>query len=72
MGACESFRGGCVRQCPLLGVADSDVDMSTNALPAKVMRASPARAAGSKTVPDGGEHGTVHCGRVGQAKWVRG
>jgi poly(A) polymerase/tRNA nucleotidyltransferase (CCA-adding enzyme) len=50
------FVGGCVRNA-LLGVADSDVDMSTNALPERVMAL--AARAGLKAVPTGVEHGTV-------------
>ena len=50
------FVGGCVRNA-LLGVADSDVDMSTNALPERVMAL--AARAGLKAVLTGVEHGTV-------------
>lgn len=50
------YVGGCVRNA-LLGVADSDVDMSTDALPIDVMEL--ARAAGMKAIPTGIDHGTV-------------
>ncbi|NOR30995.1 MAG: CCA tRNA nucleotidyltransferase [Sulfitobacter sp.] len=50
------FVGGCVRNA-LLGLPDSDVDMSTDALPERVMAL--ARGAGLKAVPTGVEHGTV-------------
>lgn len=50
------FVGGCVRNA-LLGLADSDVDMSTDALPERVMAL--AARAGLKPVPTGVEHGTV-------------
>ncbi|WP_116597699.1 CCA tRNA nucleotidyltransferase [Primorskyibacter marinus] len=50
------FVGGCVRN-DLLGVAVSDMDISTNALPQQVMAL--AEGAGLKTVPTGIEHGTV-------------
>lgn len=50
------FVGGCVRNA-LLGLPDSDVDMSTDALPERVMAL--AKRAGLKTVPTGVEHGTV-------------
>lgn len=50
------FVGGCVRNA-LLGVPDSDVDMSTDALPEQVMAL--AEGAGLKAVPTGIDHGTV-------------
>ncbi|MGP6088657.1 CCA tRNA nucleotidyltransferase [Antarctobacter jejuensis] len=48
--------GGCVRNA-LLGVPVSDVDISTDARPERVMDL--ARAAGLKCVPTGIDHGTV-------------
>lgn len=50
------FVGGCVRNA-LLGLPDSDVDMSTNATPSVIM----ALAAGAelKAIPTGIDHGTV-------------
>ncbi|WP_370399620.1 CCA tRNA nucleotidyltransferase [Sulfitobacter sp. JB4-11] len=50
------FVGGCVRNA-LLGMPDSDVDMSTDALPEQVMAL--ATDAGLKAVPTGIDHGTV-------------
>ncbi len=50
------FVGGCVRNA-LLGLPDSDVDMSTNALPHTVMEI--AAQAGLKAIPTGIDHGTV-------------
>jgi len=50
------FVGGCVRNS-LLGLPDSDVDMSTNARPDDVTRL--ARAAGLKAIPTGIDHGTI-------------
>jgi len=50
------FVGGCVRDA-LLGLPDSDVDLSTDAPPETVMAL--AKAAGVKAVPTGIEHGTV-------------
>lgn len=50
------FVGGCVRNA-LLGLADSDVDMSTNARPDDVTRL--AQAAGLKAIPTGVDHGTI-------------
>ncbi|MFT6676634.1 MAG: poly(A) polymerase/tRNA nucleotidyltransferase (CCA-adding enzyme) [Sulfitobacter sp.] len=50
------FVGGCVRNA-LLGLADSDVDMATDALPEQVMTL--ARAAGLKPIPTGIDHGTI-------------
>ncbi|MFK7836930.1 MAG: CCA tRNA nucleotidyltransferase [Sulfitobacter sp.] len=50
------FVGGCVRNA-LLGLPDSDVDMSTNALPEQVMEI--ALAADLKAIPTGIDHGTV-------------
>ncbi|WP_417205960.1 CCA tRNA nucleotidyltransferase [Antarctobacter sp.] len=48
--------GGCVRNA-LLGVPVSDVDISTDARPHRVMDL--AKAAGLKTVPTGIDHGTI-------------
>lgn len=48
--------GGCVRNA-LLGVAVSDVDISTDARPEVVMKL--AQSAGLKAVPTGIDHGTV-------------
>jgi len=48
--------GGAVRNA-LLGLAVSEIDIATTALPAEVIRR--ARAAGIKSVPTGIEHGTV-------------
>ncbi|MEM5541360.1 CCA tRNA nucleotidyltransferase [Sulfitobacter sp. AS92] len=50
------FVGGCVRDA-LLGLPDSDVDLSTDAPPETVMAL--AKAAGVKAVPTGIDHGTV-------------
>ena len=50
------FVGGCVRN-DLLGVGISDLDMCTDALPARVMEL--AEAAGLRALPTGIEHGTV-------------
>jgi len=50
------FVGGCVRDA-LLGLPDSDVDLSTDATPEAVMAL--AKAAGVKAVPTGIDHGTV-------------
>ena len=50
------FVGGCVRDA-LLGLPDSDVDLSTDAAPQEVMAL--AKAAGVKAVPTGIDHGTV-------------
>lgn len=50
------FVGGCVRN-GLLGIAASDIDICTDALPLQVMAA--AEAAGLKAVPTGIDHGTV-------------
>lgn len=50
------FVGGCVRNA-LLGAPVSDIDISTDAHPERVMKL--ARAAGIKAVPTGIEHGTV-------------
>ena len=50
------FVGGCVRDA-LLGLPDSDVDLSTEATPETVMAL--AKAAGVKAVPTGIDHGTV-------------
>src|ERR1700731_1721557 len=48
--------GGAVRNA-LLGLAVSEIDIATTALPAEVIRR--AKAAGIKSVPTGIEHGTV-------------
>ena len=48
--------GGAVRNT-LLGRPVADIDVTTTALPAEVMRR--AKAAGFRTVPTGIEHGTV-------------
>lgn len=50
------FVGGCVRNA-LLGLADSDIDMSTDARPEQVMEI--AQALGHKAIPTGIDHGTV-------------
>ncbi len=50
------FVGGCVRNA-LLGAPVNDIDISTNALPDRVMEL--AKAAGLKAVPTGIDHGTV-------------
>ena len=50
------FVGGCVRNA-ILGLADSDVDLSTSARPKEVIAL--AEAAGLKAVPTGIDHGTV-------------
>jgi len=50
------FVGGCVRNA-LLDVPVSDLDVSTNAHPARVIEL--AQAAGLKAVPTGFDHGTV-------------
>lgn len=50
------FVGGCVRNA-LMGLPDSDVDMSTDALPERVMAL--ADRSGLKAVPTGIAHGTV-------------
>lgn len=50
------FVGGCVRNA-VLGVAASDVDIATEAIPHRVM--SLVADAGHKAVPTGIEHGTV-------------
>lgn len=50
------FVGGCVRN-DLLGVGISDLDMCTNALPARVIEL--AEAAGLRALPTGIDHGTV-------------
>ncbi|MFC3613497.1 CCA tRNA nucleotidyltransferase [Lutimaribacter marinistellae] len=55
-GAQALFVGGCVRNA-LLGVAVSDIDITTDARPDHVMRL--AEAAGIKAVPTGIDHGTV-------------
>ncbi|WP_339821973.1 CCA tRNA nucleotidyltransferase [Sulfitobacter dubius] len=50
------FVGGCVRDA-LLGLPDSDVDLSTDATPETVIAL--AKSAGVKAVPTGIDHGTV-------------
>lgn len=55
-GAQALFVGGCVRNT-LLGAPVSDIDISTDATPERVMDL--ARAAGIKAVPTGIDHGTV-------------
>ncbi|MBL4813479.1 MAG: CCA tRNA nucleotidyltransferase [Rhodobacteraceae bacterium] len=50
------FVGGCVRNA-LMGVPVNDLDISTDALPERVMAL--AGAAGLHAVPTGIEHGTV-------------
>ncbi|KHA50460.1 CCA tRNA nucleotidyltransferase [Sulfitobacter geojensis] len=50
------FVGGCVRNA-IMRLADSDIDMSTNAHPEKVMEL--ATSAGLKAIPTGIDHGTV-------------
>lgn len=55
-GAQALFVGGCVRNA-LLGASVSDIDISTNVHPDRVMDL--AKAAGIKAVPTGIEHGTV-------------
>jgi len=50
------FVGGCVRNA-LLGTGATDVDLSTDALPSRVMDL--AEAAGLRAVPTGIDHGTV-------------
>jgi poly(A) polymerase len=55
-GAEARVVGGAVRNA-LLGMAVSDLDIATTALPTEVIRR--ARAAGIKSVPTGIEHGTV-------------
>jgi len=50
------FVGGCVRNA-LLGTDVNDIDLSTDALPDRVMEL--ARAAGMKAIPTGIDHGTV-------------
>ncbi|MBO9452391.1 CCA tRNA nucleotidyltransferase [Tropicibacter sp. R16_0] len=55
-GAQALFVGGCVRNA-LLNAPVSDIDISTNVHPERVMEL--AKAAGIKAVPTGIEHGTV-------------
>ncbi|MBD3665254.1 CCA tRNA nucleotidyltransferase [Sulfitobacter aestuariivivens] len=50
------FVGGCVRNA-LLGLPDSDVDISTDALPDQTTNC--AQVAGLKAVPTGIDHGTI-------------
>lgn len=55
-GAEARVVGGAVRNA-LLGIAVSEIDIATTALPTEVIRR--AKAAGIKSVPTGIEHGTV-------------
>lgn len=55
-GALALFVGGCVRNT-LLGAPVSDIDISTDARPERVVEL--AQAAGIKAVPTGIDHGTV-------------
>lgn len=55
-GAEVYFVGGCVRNA-LMGVAVTDLDISTNAYPDEVLRL--AKQAGIKAIPTGIDHGTV-------------
>jgi poly(A) polymerase len=55
-GAEARFVGGCVRDA-LIGRAVGDIDIATDAVPARVMQA--LRNAGIKAVPTGIDHGTV-------------
>ncbi|WP_171208458.1 MULTISPECIES: CCA tRNA nucleotidyltransferase [unclassified Ruegeria] len=55
-GAQALFVGGCVRNA-LLGVPVSDIDISTDARPERVMTL--AEQAGLKAIPTGIEHGTI-------------
>ncbi|WP_372571516.1 CCA tRNA nucleotidyltransferase [Ruegeria jejuensis] len=55
-GAQAFFVGGCVRNA-LLGAPVSDIDISTDAVPDRVMEL--AQVAGIKAVPTGIDHGTV-------------
>lgn len=55
-GARALFVGGCVRNA-LLGVPVTDIDITTDARPERVVEL--AEAAGIKAVPTGIEHGTV-------------
>jgi poly(A) polymerase/tRNA nucleotidyltransferase (CCA-adding enzyme) len=50
------FVGGCVRNA-IMGLTDSDIDMSTNARPEQVMKV--AKSAGLRAIPTGIDHGTV-------------
>ncbi|MGH1576084.1 CCA tRNA nucleotidyltransferase [Planktotalea sp.] len=50
------FVGGCVRNA-LLGVAVTDIDIATDALPEDTMRC--AKDAGLRAIPTGLEHGTI-------------
>ena len=50
------FVGGCVRNA-LIGAPVSDIDLTTDARPERVVEL--ARAAGLKPVPTGIEHGTI-------------
>ncbi|SLN69626.1 CCA-adding enzyme [Falsiruegeria litorea R37] len=62
-GAQALFVGGCVRNA-LLGAPVSDIDISTNVHPERVMEL--AKAAGIKAVPTGIEHGTVTLVQAGE------
>lgn len=55
-GAQALYVGGCVRNA-LLGAADSDIDIATDAQPERVMEL--ALAAGLHPVPTGMDHGTI-------------
>jgi poly(A) polymerase len=55
-GAEARFVGGCVRDS-LIGRAVTDIDIATDAVPARVVEA--LEAAGIKAVPTGIDHGTV-------------
>lgn len=55
-GAQALFVGGCVRNA-LMGVPVTDIDISTDAVPERVITL--AEAAGIKAVPTGIEHGTI-------------
>ena len=55
-GAQALFVGGCVRNA-LLGAPVSDLDISTDARPGRVMEL--AQAAGLKAIPTGIDHGTI-------------
>lgn len=55
-GSQALFVGGCVRNA-LLGAAVSDIDISTDARPERVMEL--AQLAGLKAIPTGIEHGTI-------------
>ena len=57
------FVGGCVRNA-IIGAPVSDLDMSTNAHPDKVIAL--AKSAGFKAVPTGIDHGTITVVAQGQ------